>query len=112
VGIRSPVTNYPPPLARSADADTRKRYFSSTFHTLDALVILASFTVDVVLHGVLEEVASLVVILRLWRFFKIIEEFSVGASEQMAALSERIGELEAENRDLKAEMERGGWKGK
>ena len=57
--------------------------------------------VDVLLHGILEEVASLVVVLRLWRFFKIIEEFTVGAQEQMDGLELRIESLELENRDLK-----------
>lgn len=80
------------------------RYFKSYFHTFDALVILAGFIVDVLLHGVLEEVASLVVILRLWRFFKIIEEFSVGAEEQMDGLELRIEQLESENSDLKLQL--------
>lgn len=62
---------------------------------------MAGFVVDVLLHGILEEVASLVVVLRLWRFFKIIEEFSVGAQEQMDGLEMRIESLEVENRDLK-----------
>jgi len=62
---------------------------------------VAGFVVDVLLHGILEEVASLVVVLRLWRFFKIIEEFTVGAQEQMDGLVLRIENLELENRDLK-----------
>ncbi|PSS27352.1 hypothetical protein M430DRAFT_76617, partial [Amorphotheca resinae ATCC 22711] len=76
-------------------------YFNSRFHTFDALVILASFLTDVVLHGLLEEVASLVVVLRLWRLFKIVEEFSVGAEEQMEGLQIRIEQLEAENGGLR-----------
>jgi len=82
------------------------KYFNSWFHSFDAIVIVAGFTTDVLLHGVLEEVASLVVILRLWRFFKIIEEFSVGAEEQMAGLSFRIEQLESENSDLRRELKR------
>jgi hypothetical protein len=82
------------------------RYFKSYFHTFDAIVIFAGFIVDVLLHGVLEEVASLVVILRLWRFFKIIEEFSVGAEEQMDGLVLRIEQLETENEGLKAELKK------
>lgn len=81
-------------------------YFNSWFHSFDASVIVAGFVVDVLLHGVLEEVASLVVILRLWRFFKIIEEFSVGAEEQMDGLELRIEQLEAENESLKAELKK------
>ncbi|TKA65592.1 hypothetical protein B0A49_04873 [Cryomyces minteri] len=79
-------------------------YFNSYFHVFDAIVIIAGFTIDVLLHGVLEEVASLLVILRLWRVFKIIEELSVGAEEQMETLQERIEMLEKENRNLKGEL--------
>ncbi|KAG9234372.1 hypothetical protein BJ875DRAFT_15155 [Amylocarpus encephaloides] len=85
------------------------RYFGSTFHIFDATVIVAGFIIDVLLKGVLEEVASLVVILRLWRFFKIIEEFTVGAQEQMDGLEMRIEQLETENQDLKRELKK--WKG-
>jgi len=80
------------------------RYFQSYFHSFDAFVIVAGFIVDVLLHGVLEEVASLVVVLRLWRFFKIVEEFTVGAQEQMDGLQERILGLEMENQELKVRL--------
>jgi len=76
-------------------------YFNSWFHCFDTAVILAGFLLDVLLKGVVEEVASLVVILRLWRFFKIVEEFSVGAEEQMDGLELRIEQLELENSELK-----------
>lgn len=65
---------------------------------------MAGFVVDVCLRGVLEEVGSLIVVLRLWRVFKIIEELSVGAKDQIDSLSERIGQLEMENSDLKSEL--------
>jgi len=94
------------PLSHVPRELTRNRYFNSWFHSFDAIVIVAGFTTDVLLHGVLEEVASLVVILRLWRFFKIIEEFSVGAEEQMAGLSFRIEQLESENSDLRRELKK------
>jgi hypothetical protein len=72
---------------------------------LDALVIAAGFIVDVLLHGALEEVASLVVVLRLWRFFKIIEELGVGAEEQRTAFESRIQQLELENIHLRRRLE-------
>lgn len=84
------------------------RYFGSRFHCFDAAVIVAGFVTDVVLHGVLEEVASLVVVLRLWRFFKIIEEIGVGAEEQMEVLESRIGVLERENGELKRDLRKSG----
>lgn len=79
-------------------------YFKSKFHCFDALIIVAGFVVDVLLRGVIEDVASLVVILRLWRVVKIIEELSVGAQEQMEDLIEKVTDLQRENEELKAEL--------
>lgn len=87
------------------NTDSCGSYFKSKFHCFDAAVIVAGFVIDVCLKGVLEEAGSIVVILRLWRVFKIIEEFSSGAEEQMNALSERVEQLEAENKQLKTHLE-------
>ena len=66
------------------------------------------FVIDSSLQGlpILEEVGSVVVVLRLWRVFKIIEEFSTGAQEQMDSLAERVEELEKENQQLQREVAR------
>jgi len=64
-----------------------------------------SFVVDVFVHGVLEEIGSLVIILRLWRLAKIVEELSVGASERMEDIEGKVGKLERENTDLKAQLD-------
>ena len=82
----------------------RYRFFKSKFHCFDAAVILAGFIIDVCLKGVLEEAGSIVVILRLWRVFKIFEEISAGAEEQMNTLSERIEQLQNENEQLKTNL--------
>lgn len=79
-------------------------YFKSKFHCFDAAIILAGFIIDVCLKGVLEEAGSIVVILRLWRVFKIVEEFSAGASDQMDILTELNETLEKENSELKREL--------
>lgn len=79
-------------------------YFKSKFHCFDATVIVAGFIVDVCLRGVVEEVGSLVVIGRLWRIFKIIEEFSGAAEDQLAALEEQIEGLEEEKSGLRSEV--------
>jgi voltage-gated hydrogen channel 1 len=68
-------------------------------------VVVVGFVVDVLLHGILEEAASLIVILRLWRVFKIIEELSVGASEQTEEYEHKIKELEEENGLLRKQVE-------
>ncbi|THW64283.1 hypothetical protein D6D20_02992 [Aureobasidium pullulans] len=80
------------------------QYFRSKFHCFDAAVIVASFVIDVLLRGILEEVASLVIILRLWRVIKIMEELSVGAQEQTEALRERIELLEHEKSQMEIEL--------
>lgn len=87
-----------------SDTNEGHRFFKSKFHCFDAAVILAGFIVDVCLKGVLEEAGSIIVILRLWRVFKIIEELSAGAEEQMDSLSVRIEQLEKENEELRKEL--------
>ena len=44
----------------------------------------------------MEEAGSLIVVGRLWRVFKIIEEFSAGADDRIEELQERIEALEKE----------------
>lgn len=63
-----------------------------------------SFVVDVLLRGILEEIASLVIVLRLWRVFKIIEELSVGSQEQTEGLRQRIEALEKEKSQLEVDL--------
>lgn len=45
------------------------------------------------------------VVLRLWRVLKIIDELSAGAAEQMEPLTERIEELEERNKELEREIQ-------
>lgn len=68
------------------------------------MIIIASFLIDTLTRGIVEEVASLVIILRLWRFVKVIEEMSVGASERMEDIEMKAERLEAENASLKHEL--------
>lgn len=97
-----------PVIHHSSQTLLPNRYFTtSRFHTFDGLVIVIGFFTDVLLHGTLEVIASLVVVLRLWRFFKIIEEFGVGAQEQMDGLEMRITELEEENGRLRVLLGKG-----
>jgi len=103
--VRSTLPPFNPSRAPRL-ALTPCRYFHTPFHCLDATVILAGFVLDVLLKGVVEEVSSLVVVLRLWRVFKIIEELSAGAEERMEPMQERTEELEKENVRLKGEVEK------
>ncbi|KAF2967658.1 hypothetical protein GQX73_g5953 [Xylaria multiplex] len=90
-------------LALSVFADGIK-FFSNWFHCLDAFVIVGSFAVDLLEHGIAEEIASLVVVLRLWRFVKIVQEFSVEQEELTEELRLRILELEDRAADLEAQL--------
>lgn len=93
-----------PPWASNTDIHL-PRYFNSKFHIFDATVIIAGFVVDVLLHGTMQEAGSLVVVGRLWRVFKIIEEFSSGAQGQIEGLQERIEQLEKEKEACTRENE-------
>ncbi|KAM0344769.1 hypothetical protein ACHAPU_007142 [Fusarium lateritium] len=82
------------------------RYFKSWFHCFDAFIVLAGFVTDVLLRGIVEEVASLIVVMRLWRVVKIIEELSLGAQEQTEELSEKLDKFREDNEALKNEISR------
>ncbi|KAI4867395.1 hypothetical protein F4820DRAFT_211504 [Hypoxylon rubiginosum] len=86
-------------------------YFSSWLHIFDAFVVVVGFAIDLFEHNIAEEIASLIVILRLWRFVKIVDEFSVEASEQAeeqtGELRKRIQDLETRNAALEAQLGHG-----
>ena len=78
------------------------RFFQDWFHCFDALIIVASFSLDVITRGIIEELGSLIIILRLFRFVKIVEELGLGESERLEEMEAKMAELERENSDLKA----------
>ncbi|KAF5976491.1 voltage-gated hydrogen channel 1 [Fusarium coicis] len=82
------------------------KYFNSWFHCFDAFIVIAGFITDVALRGTIEEVASLIVVMRLWRVVKIIEELGVGAQEQTEELNVKLEKAESENEDLRSEISR------
>ncbi|KAK7943044.1 uncharacterized protein PG986_012157 [Apiospora aurea] len=84
------------------------RYLANWFHCFDAFVIVGSFVIDLLEHGVAEEIASLIVILRLWRFVKIVNELSVEASEQIEEVQRKLEDLEKENAELRRQLGQGG----
>ena len=95
---------YGPPPARDAPATANAdspRYLANWLQMFDAFVIVVGFIVDLIEHGMIEKIASLVIILRLWRFVKIVDEFSIEASKQREGLQRRLEELEAENARLR-----------
>jgi voltage-gated hydrogen channel 1 len=89
----------------AACADVVSSYFKSTFHIFDATVIVAAFIVDILLRGMSAEAGSLIVVLRLWRVFKIIEELSAGAADEVEALSQKLSRIEEHAKELERENE-------
>ncbi|EED23341.1 conserved hypothetical protein [Talaromyces stipitatus ATCC 10500] len=79
-------------------------YFRSKFHTFDALVIVLAFILDIALRGVVEELGSLIVVLRLWRVFKIIEEMSEVSAEMMERYEVELDNLRVENSKLRRKL--------
>ncbi|KAG5804665.1 hypothetical protein H9Q74_010801 [Fusarium xylarioides] len=82
------------------------KYFNSWFHCFDPFIVIAGFITDVALRGIIEEVASLIVVMRPWRVVKIIEELGVGAQEQTEELNVKLEKVESENEDLRSEISR------
>ena len=60
--------------------------------------------VDVCLHGPVEEAGTLIIILRLFRVFKIVEESGTVAEETLDQLQERLEGLEKENETLRRRL--------
>ncbi|PWY81615.1 hypothetical protein BO94DRAFT_520338 [Aspergillus sclerotioniger CBS 115572] len=80
-------------------------YFSSKFHVFDSLVIVVAFGIDVAMRGLVEELGSLVVVLRLWRVFKIIEELESASADSMEEYEREIERLREENDYLRERLE-------
>lgn len=70
----------------------------------DSLVIVVAFVLDVSLRGIVEEIGSIVVVLRLWRVFKIIEELSAASADALEKYEDQVEELRRENRLLKRRL--------
>lgn len=69
-------------------------------------MILVAFIIQVSLRGMEEEVGSLVIILRLWRVFQIIEELKSASEDTMEQYEEEIERLRQENASLRQRLNR------
>jgi hypothetical protein len=95
-----------PPMAQfiPREANILVSYFSSKFHISDSLVIVVAFGVDVGLHGLVEELGPLVVVLRLRRLFKIIEELESTNQDTLEEYEHEIERLRQENTHLRQRL--------
>lgn len=83
---------------------TDNSYFSTKFHIFDSLVIVVAFIIEVFLQGLVEEVGPLVIILRLWRVFQIIEELQSANEGTLEDYENNIEQLRQENNLLRRRL--------
>jgi hypothetical protein len=83
-------------------------YTHHYIHLFDALVIVTSFVVTLVLHGPAEEVVALFVMLRLWRIVRVIDSVAVTVEQEHAKrrhkLHKRISTLEEHVKTLQEQV--------
>ncbi|KAJ7273610.1 hypothetical protein B0H12DRAFT_500815 [Mycena haematopus] len=84
-------------------------------HLFDAFIILTTFVLEIVLKGREQELAGLLVILRLWRLVKLVGGVSVGVGEigeqdaiRAAEAEDEVEALKKENAELRARLQAAG----
>ncbi|KAF8628401.1 hypothetical protein AX15_003925 [Amanita polypyramis BW_CC] len=65
-------------------------------HMCDALIIVTTFTLEILLKGRERELAGLLIVLRLWRLVKLVGGVAVGAGELGEEGAKRLAEIEKE----------------
>ncbi|KAG0021582.1 hypothetical protein BGZ81_008852 [Podila clonocystis] len=79
-------------------------------HVFDAVVIMTSFVLEIVLRGVSQELSSLLIIFRLWRVVKLTGTVAIEVSnheqEHARLLEVRVQELEKELEESKSKFQR------
>ncbi|THH26942.1 hypothetical protein EUX98_g7247 [Antrodiella citrinella] len=84
-------------------------------HLFDVVVIVTTFVLEVVLRGKERELASLLIVLRLWRLVKLVGGIAVGAGdleeetakdlfktrEQLEKKSKELAQVQDENQQLR-----------
>ncbi|KAI9775842.1 MAG: hypothetical protein M1835_005675 [Candelina submexicana] len=79
-------------------------YLYYVVYCFDAIVVITTFVVSLVLRGTLGEIARLVVLLRLWRVFRLMYQSSTATQAEMDDMEAHIDALESENGKLKKEV--------
>ncbi|KAF7363350.1 hypothetical protein MSAN_00990400 [Mycena sanguinolenta] len=87
----------------------------ASLHLFDAFIIVMTFVLEIVLKGREQELAGLLVILRLWRLVKLVGGVSVGVGEigeqdaiRAAEAEEEVAALKKENAELRARLRAAG----
>lgn len=76
----------------------------ASLHLFDAVIIVTTFTLEFILGGREEELAGLLVILRLWRLVKLVGGVAVGVDELEATTVEALIDTRRELEKTKLEL--------
>ncbi|KAH9981257.1 hypothetical protein BGW80DRAFT_1269315 [Lactifluus volemus] len=68
----------------------------SVLHLFDAIIILTTFVLEVILRGKERELAGLLITLRLWRLLKLVGGVAVGAGEIEEETYKELARVKAE----------------
>ncbi|PPQ72142.1 hypothetical protein CVT26_006898 [Gymnopilus dilepis] len=74
-------------------------------HLFDTIIILTTFTFEVILRGKERELAGLLVILRLWRLVKLVGGVAVGAGEIEEETVKELEETKSKLKQVQAQLE-------
>ncbi|KAJ7632516.1 hypothetical protein FB45DRAFT_744715, partial [Roridomyces roridus] len=87
----------------------------ASLHLFDAFVIVTTFILEFVLRGKEQELAGLLVVLRLWRLVKLVGGVSVGVGEigerdaiRADEAEQEVASLKKENAELRARLQTAG----
>ncbi|KAJ3089217.1 hypothetical protein HK102_006919 [Quaeritorhiza haematococci] len=75
----------------------KRRYTEDWLEAFDAIVIIASFALQLILHGIAEKTAGLLIVLRVWRVVRIIAAVGNAVEENFQL---NVARLEEENKEL------------
>jgi len=76
----------------------------ASLHLFDAIIILTTFALEALLGGKEQELAGLLIILRLWRLVKLVGGVAVGVGEFDEQTLEELAETRRELEKTKAEL--------
>ncbi|EIM90134.1 uncharacterized protein STEHIDRAFT_137658 [Stereum hirsutum FP-91666 SS1] len=76
----------------------------SSLHLFDAVIIVTTFVLEVALRGRERELASLLIILRLWRLVKLVGGVAVGAGELEDETIKELAEIKRELETTKSAL--------
>jgi len=76
----------------------------SSLHLFDTIIIVTTFLLEVVLKGREQELASLLIIFRLWRLVKLVGGVAVGAGELEEENAKKLAETKAKLEEVLATL--------